>query len=63
MVLYRRNRVAGGTYFFTLTLKHRHQSLLVDHIEALRDAVRDARSRKPFRIDAGWCCPSICTRS
>ena len=52
MVLYRRHRVAGGTYFFTVTLKNRTLSLLVDHIDALRESVRCARQRKPFRIDA-----------
>ena len=29
MVLYRRNRVAGGTYFFTVTLRDRSSDILV----------------------------------
>ena len=49
---YRRNRVPGGTYFFTVTLLDRRSDLLVTHITALRDAVRDVRTRTPFHIDA-----------
>jgi putative transposase len=50
---YRRNRVAGGTYFFTVNLLERRLSLLTDHIDALRAAVRLVRARRPFYID-GW---------
>ncbi len=49
---YRRNRVAGGTYFFTVNLLERRSQLLVTHIDALRDAVRQVRLRAPFHIDA-----------
>jgi putative transposase len=49
---YRRNRVPGGTYFFTVNLLDRDSSLLTDHIAALREAVRDTRARSPFHIDA-----------
>ena len=49
---YRRNRVSGGTYFFTVNLLEREKSLLVDHIDALREAIRDTKIRKPFHIDA-----------
>lgn len=52
MVLYRRNRVVGGTYFFTVTLKNRKSSLLVDRIDDLRESVRHALQKKPFRINA-----------
>jgi putative transposase len=52
MVLYRRNRVAGGTYFFTVTLKDRGSTLLVDHINPLRAAFRAVKHAHPFRIDA-----------
>jgi putative transposase len=52
MVRYRRNFVPGGTYFFTLTLVNRRSSVLVDHIDALRAAVRRARRERPFAIDA-----------
>jgi putative transposase len=49
---YRRNRVPGGTYFFTVNLRDRHSNLLVDEIAALRDAVRAELTRRPFHIDA-----------
>jgi putative transposase len=52
MVRYRRNFIAGGTYFFTLTLVQRPSRALIDHIEALRAAVRETRHLYPFRIDA-----------
>jgi putative transposase len=52
MVLYRRNRVKGGTYFFTVTLKNRRSSLLIEHIDFLRKAVRQTRNDQPFQIDA-----------
>jgi len=49
---YRRNRVPGGTYFFTVTLYDRHSDLLVAEIDALRAAVRKTMVRSPFHIDA-----------
>jgi len=49
---YRRNRIPGGTYFFTVNLLERQSHLLVDRIEALREAVRQVRQRRPFHIDA-----------
>ena len=52
MVLYRRNRVPGGTYFFTVTLRNRSLTLLVDWIDELRESVRETRREKPFHIDA-----------
>ena len=52
MVLYRRNRVEGGCYFFTVTLQDRSSGLLVEHIAELRDAFRQAKARMPFQVDA-----------
>jgi putative transposase len=52
MVGYRRNPVRGGTYFFTVTLVDRRSTILVDHIGALRAAFRQARSERPFVVDA-----------
>jgi REP-associated tyrosine transposase len=52
MVRYRRNFVAGGTYFFTVTLLDRRSAALVDHVDALRAAVRTTRAAHPFTIDA-----------
>jgi putative transposase len=52
MVRYRRNFVAGGTYFFTVTLADRSSTALVEHIDALRAAVRTTKAAHPFTIDA-----------
>ena len=52
MTDYRRNRVSGGTYFFTVNLLERKSSLLVEHIDLLREAVRIVKTRHPFHIDA-----------
>ncbi|MEA2878761.1 MAG: REP-associated tyrosine transposase [Hyphomicrobiales bacterium] len=52
MVRYRRNFVAGGTYFFTATLVDRRSGALVDNVDALRAAVRITRDAHPFTIDA-----------
>src|SRR5262249_53755621 len=52
MTAYRRNLVAGGTYFFTVNLADRRLSLLTGNIELLRAAFRSTRHRHPFTIDA-----------
>lgn len=52
MVLYRRQRVPGGTYFFTAILADRSSQLLVEHIDSLRCAYAAVRKRHPFRTDA-----------
>jgi putative transposase len=52
MVRYRRNRLEGGTFFFTLTLADRGSTALVDHVGALRAAFRAGRQERPFTIDA-----------
>ena len=49
---YRRNRVSGGTFFFTVNLFDRRSDLLVTQIRALRDAIRQVRLNAPFHIDA-----------
>jgi putative transposase len=49
---YRRNRVPGATYFFTVNLRDRRSDLLVVRIDVLRHAVRTERRRYPFHIDA-----------
>ena len=49
---YRRNRIPGVTYFFTVNLLDRRSDLLVAHTDALRAAVRKVRRRSPFHIDA-----------
>jgi putative transposase len=52
MVHYRRNRVAGGTYFFTTTLRDRRSTWLTDHIDAFWLALRQVKRALPFRVDA-----------
>jgi REP element-mobilizing transposase RayT len=49
---YRRNRIPGATYFFTVNLRDRRSGLLVAQIDALREAVRAVRRQSPFHIDA-----------
>ena len=52
MTDYRRNFVAGGSFFFTVNLEDRRLTLLTDHIDVLRRAVRETRARHPFSIEA-----------
>ena len=52
MVRYRRNFLAGGTFFFTATLADRTSSGLTDYVAALRSAVQLTRRQHPFTIDA-----------
>jgi putative transposase len=49
---YRRNRVPGGTYFFTVNLLDRRSDLLVAEIDMLRASVRDVQATRPFHVDA-----------
>jgi len=49
---YRRARVTGGTYFFTVNLAERDRTLLVDHVDFLRSAMRQVTERHPFNVDA-----------
>jgi putative transposase len=57
MVLYRRNFLAGGTFFFTATLADRRSSALLDHIDLLKRAFRVTRRERPFSIDAAVVLP------
>ena len=43
----------GGTYFFTVNLLERKNTLLVDHIDKLRLATAKTKKDRPFHID-GW---------
>jgi putative transposase len=52
MVRYRRNFVPGGTFFFTVTLRDRRSSALVEHVDMLRGAFRTIRATHPFHLDA-----------
>jgi putative transposase len=49
---YRRAFIPGGCWFFTVNLLERRQTLLVDHIAALREATAKALKSRPCTIDA-----------
>jgi len=48
MTTYRRNRVPGGTFFFTVVTAERHQGLLLRHISLLKRAFREELRQAPF---------------
>jgi putative transposase len=52
MPRYRRAKIEGGTFFFTLTLLSRSSDVLVREIERLREAYRLTQKRKPFETIA-----------
>jgi putative transposase len=52
MADYRRNFIAGASFFFTVNLAERRLRLLTEHIEGLRTAFRETWRRHPFTIDA-----------
>jgi putative transposase len=52
MTNYRRNFLAGGSFFFTVNLADRRLRLLTEHIDLLRESFRDMRRRYPFTIEA-----------
>lgn len=49
---YRRTLTPGGTYFFTVNLASRRETLLTDHIDCLRESVHKVRLAHPFEIVA-----------
>ncbi len=52
MVNYRRNRAAGGTYFFTVNLEDCRSTLLVDHVSTLLRSIFNVKRHHPFVIEA-----------
>jgi putative transposase len=53
MRTYKRLRLNGGKYFFTVNLaERRNNDLLIRHIDCLREAFRQTRNHHPFEIDA-----------
>ena len=52
MVHYRRIRLEGGTYFFTVTLADRRARVLTDHVDLLRSVFRRVQGERPFKIVA-----------
>lgn len=49
---YRRAWHVGGTWFFTVNLRNRNETLLVDNADLLRATFRSVQRRHPFTIDA-----------
>ena len=52
MARYRRNFIAGGTFFFTVKLADPKSRLLVEHIDLLRAAYMDVQKQYPFETVA-----------
>ena len=52
MARYRRNFIAGGTFFFTVKLADPKSRLLVEHIDLLRSAYMDVQKQYPFETVA-----------
>jgi putative transposase len=48
MPQYRRVKIEGNAFFFTVVLADRSSTLLVDEIDRLRDAYRTVQERRPF---------------
>ncbi len=57
MTAYRRMKIQGGTYFFTVALADRSSDLLVSRINDLRGAFSVTMSERPFRCDAAVVLP------
>ncbi|HFC8830637.1 TPA: hypothetical protein ACFU2R_001947 [Neisseria subflava] len=52
MARYRRNFIAGGTFFFTVKLADPKSRLLVEHIDLLRAAYMDVQKQYSFETVA-----------
>ena len=52
MARYRRNFIAGGTFFFTVKLADSKSRLLVEHIGLLHAAYMDVQKQYPFETVA-----------
>jgi putative transposase len=55
---FRRRYVPGGTYFFSVELRNKQSTLLIDRIELLRATTRLCLKRWPFEIDAAVVLPN-----
>jgi len=52
MPQYRRARLAGGSFFFTVVTERRQRLLTEPQVRsALRQAIQAVRQERPFRID------------
>jgi putative transposase len=55
---YRRAKLPGGSFFFTVVTERRHALLTApDVVDVLRTAFRVVRERRPFRIEAAVILP------
>lgn len=52
MTNYKRYFLSGGTYFFTVNLAQRDNTLLIDHVDDLRKVFAQVKEEQPFNIDA-----------
>ena len=52
MTNYRRAKISGGTYFFTVNLADRTRTTLVDQIDLLKQTVREEMNAHPFEVKA-----------
>ena len=52
MVHYRRNRQAGGTYFFTINLYDRNSNLLIENIDLLKEVIKKVHQNMPYKQEA-----------
>ena len=52
MTAYRRYRLKGGCYFFTVALAERRSRLLTEYIQGLRAAFREVTQAHPFTMEA-----------
>ncbi|MDD5276926.1 MAG: transposase [Methylovulum sp.] len=55
---YRRAKLTGASYFFTVNLANRKSRLLVEHVDMLRESARRVKTAHPFVIDAMVIMPS-----
>ena len=52
MVNYRRNKIPGNLYFFTVALRDRKSNLLIEQIDDLRGAMKYVQTNYPFKTQA-----------
>jgi putative transposase len=52
MTSYRRAKISGAAYFFTVNLAERQRATLVEHIDLLRRSFREEKKIHPFQINA-----------
>ena len=49
---YRRDDTKGGTWFFTVNLAERNNTILVDEYDLLRSVMNKVKREHPFKLDA-----------